>query len=138
MASEDIDKLCHIFHTVPIETLESVDDQNLSWLLPIRGLNLLKAVQDERERLHRVATLYAWLVPRGAYKSWALYHLDEFLATLDASEVAGMTTLQARNWPALAFVLGNLEQCSPSMYDDLKRAHSVAEIWKLNLSDCFT
>lgn len=97
MAAEDIDRLCCIFYRVQIEELHCVDDQKFPWLAPIRGLSLspavdsircsLKALQGEQERLQCTATLYAWLVPRGAYTQWALYRYSKDRTVRDASEI---------------------------------------------------
>ncbi|KAH6924702.1 hypothetical protein HPB50_022191 [Hyalomma asiaticum] len=100
MSAEDVDNLCCIFYNRVFEELHALDNQRLPWLLRISGLNLssaveriracLKAIDAEQDRLNCTATLYAWLVPRGAYTPWLLYRLAAFAAGQREGTVEGM------------------------------------------------
>ncbi|KAH6924370.1 hypothetical protein HPB50_016323 [Hyalomma asiaticum] len=92
------DALCNALYCLPHEEVHALDNFNFAWMLPVRGQSLLLAVetirysistaQNDEERLKCVATLHAWLIPRGAYFPWFLYCRNGYLATMDSSSFA--------------------------------------------------
>ncbi|KAL1443451.1 hypothetical protein MTO96_045997, partial [Rhipicephalus appendiculatus] len=60
----------------------------------------LIAIQGEKHRLKRIATLHAWLIPRRVHKQWFLYNLNISSSTLDnvAFGEALVKTLQCAGW----------------------------------------
>lgn len=97
MTDQDIETLCSAFYCLRFEEIHSLDNALFPWLPQVRGLTLLKAVEqirgalkcieDHHQRLQAVASLYCWLVPRGIFDKWTLYRLHRNLAELEASAV---------------------------------------------------
>ncbi|KAL3210460.1 hypothetical protein MRX96_008705 [Rhipicephalus microplus] len=104
MSSTDIEKLCCSFYVLTFEELHLLDNLHLPWLMPVKGLTLLpavdrirsslKSIQGLPECLHCIAILYSWLIPRGISNEWYLYRLDSALLHDDPS-VIGMSLVHA-------------------------------------------
>ncbi|KAL1473779.1 hypothetical protein MTO96_038476 [Rhipicephalus appendiculatus] len=94
MLAVAVDRLCDAFRSLlpPLEEIRALDSQ-YPWLAPLSGDSLpqavdsirhsLIAVQGEKHRLKRIATLQAWLIPRRVHKQWFLYNLNISSSTLD-------------------------------------------------------